>query len=139
MNGILASGLIDYYEYTVAHGVPDYRIPPAVKQTMGWLWANAIITDPKDSLYGHAYYFPPLFHGYKLEPHTGITTTRLRLGAVYAGLNDLFSPVWAWYYNLTGDDKYRQQGDVLWSHGFLSLIHISEPTRLGMISYAVFC
>eukprot|EP00825_Cyclidium_porcatum_P026334 TRINITY_DN28359_c0_g1_i1.p2 TRINITY_DN28359_c0_g1~~TRINITY_DN28359_c0_g1_i1.p2 ORF type:complete len:123 (-),score=13.30 TRINITY_DN28359_c0_g1_i1:13-381(-) len=24
-------------------------------------------------------------------------------------------------------------------HKFLSLIHISEPTRLGMISYAVFC
>src|SRR5665648_631148 len=24
-------------------------------------------------------------------------------------------------------------------HIFLSLIHISEPTRLGMISYAVFC
>src|SRR5450759_3102720 len=24
-------------------------------------------------------------------------------------------------------------------HSFLSLIHISEPTRLGMISYAVFC
>src|SRR5450756_383255 len=24
-------------------------------------------------------------------------------------------------------------------HGALSLIHISEPTRLGMISYAVFC
>ena len=24
-------------------------------------------------------------------------------------------------------------------HGWLSLIHISEPTRLGMISYAVFC
>src|SRR5450759_5492824 len=24
-------------------------------------------------------------------------------------------------------------------HGTLSLIHISEPTRLGMISYAVFC
>ena len=23
--------------------------------------------------------------------------------------------------------------------GILSLIHISEPTRLGMISYAVFC
>src|SRR5450756_2675118 len=23
--------------------------------------------------------------------------------------------------------------------GYLSLIHISEPTRLGMISYAVFC
>src|SRR5450756_2697859 len=27
----------------------------------------------------------------------------------------------------------------LLSHPHLSLIHISEPTRLGMISYAVFC
>ena len=27
-----------------------------------------------------------------------------------------------------------------WRTGrYLSLIHISEPTRLGMISYAVFC
>src|SRR5450756_1732687 len=26
-----------------------------------------------------------------------------------------------------------------WSRPALSLIHISEPTRLGMISYAVFC
>src|SRR5665648_1094131 len=26
-----------------------------------------------------------------------------------------------------------------WRHHNLSLIHISEPTRLGMISYAVFC
>src|SRR5450756_996701 len=26
-----------------------------------------------------------------------------------------------------------------WKAYFLSLIHISEPTRLGMISYAVFC
>src|SRR5428012_21395 len=25
------------------------------------------------------------------------------------------------------------------AEGWLSLIHISEPTRLGMISYAVFC
>ena len=28
---------------------------------------------------------------------------------------------------------------ILWTDYFLSLIHISEPTRLGMISYAVFC
>src|SRR5450759_2770468 len=26
-----------------------------------------------------------------------------------------------------------------WWRNYLSLIHISEPTRLGMISYAVFC
>src|SRR5450759_3657408 len=28
---------------------------------------------------------------------------------------------------------------VGWDAHYLSLIHISEPTRLGMISYAVFC
>src|SRR5450756_276058 len=28
---------------------------------------------------------------------------------------------------------------IVMDHPSLSLIHISEPTRLGMISYAVFC
>src|SRR5665648_1225923 len=28
---------------------------------------------------------------------------------------------------------------ISWKYIGLSLIHISEPTRLGMISYAVFC
>eukprot|EP01016_Furgasonia_blochmanni_P051910 TRINITY_DN822_c0_g3_i2.p1 TRINITY_DN822_c0_g3~~TRINITY_DN822_c0_g3_i2.p1 ORF type:complete len:115 (+),score=2.51 TRINITY_DN822_c0_g3_i2:65-409(+) len=39
-----------------------------------------------------------------------------------------------------------QRGSMYWKLGvgsyiiyMLSLIHISEPTRLGMISYAVFC
>src|SRR5428012_19413 len=31
------------------------------------------------------------------------------------------------------------QQNLLVQKGILSLIHISEPTRLGMISYAVFC
>src|SRR5450756_3068765 len=34
------------------------------------------------------------------------------------------------------DRTYLEPLDVA---GVLSLIHISEPTRLGMISYAVFC
>ena len=33
------------------------------------------------------------------------------------------------------EEGYRVEGE----HLYLSLIHISEPTRLGMISYAVFC
>ena len=36
----------------------------------------------------------------------------------------------------------REWGPMHWGHSVtddLSLIHISEPTRLGMISYAVFC
>src|SRR5659263_428512 len=31
------------------------------------------------------------------------------------------------------------EGKAIFIEGGLSLIHISEPTRLGMISYAVFC
>src|SRR5665648_1227026 len=34
-----------------------------------------------------------------------------------------------------GERKFRSPRDAI----DLSLIHISEPTRLGMISYAVFC
>ena len=40
--------------------------------------------------------------------------------------------------------EHREHGSVTYTIpkrcvGILSLIHISEPTRLGMISYAVFC
>src|SRR5665648_298391 len=36
--------------------------------------------------------------------------------------------------------QVKQLGVILRSkYEYLSLIHISEPTRLGMISYAVFC
>src|SRR5450756_2698427 len=38
----------------------------------------------------------------------------------------------------TGKDT-KGCGRCLTCDMFLSLIHISEPTRLGMISYAVFC
>src|SRR5665648_1242433 len=34
---------------------------------------------------------------------------------------------------------HRRKGTVSGRLQYLSLIHISEPTRLGMISYAVFC
>src|SRR5450756_3054572 len=33
----------------------------------------------------------------------------------------------------------RRQAPAVVDRDILSLIHISEPTRLGMISYAVFC
>src|SRR5450756_783077 len=49
-------------------------------------------------------------------------------GQVYEG--DLYEPLPA---------TLRGRVDVLVANAPLSLIHISEPTRLGMISYAVFC
>src|SRR5450759_5778707 len=37
-------------------------------------------------------------------------------------------------------DAIKERADIMKGEAlFLSLIHISEPTRLGMISYAVFC
>src|SRR5450756_2669513 len=39
----------------------------------------------------------------------------------------------------TGYERDVAEGGRLHRVGYLSLIHISEPTRLGMISYAVFC
>src|SRR5450756_1638183 len=48
--------------------------------------------------------------------------------------------------SMTREDPYgywlrgiAEDGSVLDEPEALSLIHISEPTRLGMISYAVFC
>src|SRR5665648_563632 len=40
---------------------------------------------------------------------------------------------------IVGAIIYPIFGNWVWGGGWLSLIHISEPTRLGMISYAVFC
>src|SRR5665648_213081 len=49
------------------------------------------------------------------------------LGVIVSSIDDpFFSEI------LQGIDDIAQQS------GYLSLIHISEPTRLGMISYAVF-
>src|SRR5450756_932294 len=41
--------------------------------------------------------------------------------------------------SLVHDKEDRGSSDTTPLFLFLSLIHISEPTRLGMISYAVFC
>src|SRR5450756_399566 len=51
------------------------------------------------------------------------------------------SPGLTYYVNTSGIDSVLREnlvdaGATVWN---LSLIHISEPTRLGMISYAVFC
>ena len=42
-------------------------------------------------------------------------------------------------HNLKDIDAEIPRNSLTVITGLLSLIHISEPTRLGMISYAVFC
>src|SRR5665648_1195774 len=69
---------------------------------------------------------------------------------VHVALRSIFSLVFGYF-----GDKYEKKviiasgficssiflGSLIWMNNIhtLSLIHISEPTRLGMISYAVFC
>src|SRR5678816_842971 len=52
-------------------------------------------------------------------------------------------PTFAWVptHNLNHHKFVNKAGDatITWRHTNLSLIHISEPTRLLSISYAVFC
>src|SRR5450756_2363999 len=59
-------------------------------------------------------------------------TLQIRGQAVCASIKGIpFEPC----FNLDKKDERSFRGSV----SGLSLIHISEPTRLGMISYAVFC
>src|SRR5450756_2804696 len=72
------------------------------------------------------------------------------LSANYATPTSVDSPSPLLHYDTSGGVAFTSvctidssdndlQETYLSNVGFLSLIHISEPTRLGMISYAVFC
>jgi hypothetical protein len=103
MDGLAAEALIGYYEYTLTQGKPDHRIPPAIKKMLDWLWDRAV-----NKANGKTAYQVLNVDDYK-------STERLEKD--YALLNNLIAPAYAWYWNLTGDDTYRQEGDFLFQHG----------------------
>src|SRR5450756_1639882 len=59
-------------------------------------------------------------------------------GAAPVPLSDAETRQWAGFAHL-GGILWFLPSLIIWLMYKLSLIHISEPTRLGMISYAVFC
>jgi chitodextrinase len=89
MVGLTSEVLIQYYEKT-----KDPRIPPAIKIAMDWLWDNAWIPEKK------AFYYESLNS----------------LGAA-PDLNLLIAPAYAWLYQQTGDAKYQERGDQIFSGG----------------------
>src|SRR5450759_5421746 len=80
-----------------------------------------------------------IFEGIFSGKHSSLNTFRISdtcsyifvlLFNLHTLLNNLCSPLFNFFFK-----NYL----FLYQVFFLSLIHISEPTRLGMISYAVFC
>jgi hypothetical protein len=102
MDGLTAEALIGYYEYTVARGKPDQRVPPVVKNKLDWIWERAV-----DRANGKLTYQVLDVDGYKVSA---------RLENWYTLLDNLIAPAYAWYWNLTGDDTYRREGDFLFEH-----------------------
>jgi len=105
MLGLAMRPLIAWYK--ISH---DERVPTVVKLVLDKLW-----TDWYDQEKHHLYYNP--------EPvglrctNTGNTANHCR---VYTAslLNNLVSPAYAWYWRLTGDDKYRERGDDMFAYVF---------------------
>ncbi len=89
MQGLVSESLIEYYN--VSH---DARIPPIVKKMLDWIWNNAV--NQQTGAISYAYlYQPPEYD---------------------TSLNNLIVPAYAWYWNITGDPTYQQEGDFLFSH-----------------------
>lgn len=101
-DGLTMEALIGWYEYTAAKGTPDHRVPPVVKKMLDWLWENAV-----DKKTGQMLYQVQAFDGYSSSSRLGPKTTEL---------NNLVTPAYAWYWNLTGDNTYLDRGDFLFGH-----------------------
>src|SRR5450756_2074857 len=83
---------------------------------------------------------PVLFYGLEAIRDAGITDVGIVVGETSKEIVQAVGDGSKWGLNVI----YIQQDEPLGlAHAVmvseLSLIHISEPTRLGMISYAVFC
>jgi hypothetical protein len=107
MIGLALATLIHYYDQTVLAGRPDTKIPPIVKQTLDFMWANCV--EPSSS----AMYYNNLCQGQwcKLPDGTKQIYTA-------SSLNNLSSPAWAWYATHF-DPSYQTQFDALFSAGIM--------------------
>lgn len=104
--GLMMQSLIDAYEIK-----PDERIPPALTTVCNWLWENAV-----DGKTGYS----------KYDAFTPTTDW-------YTGLNPLMYNAWAFLYSVTGQDVWRQQGDILFEHTFDDQAYSWSPKQFGQI------
>ncbi len=88
-DGLMARALIKYYDLT-----KDPRIPPTIKNMLDWMWTNGVNHET-----GAVVYNPLYVPSYALN-----------------NLTNLLAPAYAWYWNISGDSIYQQEGDFIFSH-----------------------
>jgi hypothetical protein len=116
--GIAMETLITYYELDQAEGnVPDARIPLEIQKTLDWLEATQYI---------------PSTHTFAYQPYDVPVSPTLVSGLYSATeLNDLVSPAYAWYWYMTNNSTYLNEGDDLFNHVFDSAGAAGSPVGNG--------
>lgn len=103
MVGITMQALIQAYDAT-----QDPRIPPAIKTALDGLWPS--MWDPTSQSFRYT----------NIETSTlSSSTPGYNTGGMQPApdLNLLIAPAYAWMYYVTGDTKYRDQGDQIFAGG----------------------
>lgn len=108
--GLAMQTLIDYYDF-----VADPRIPQSLMGTCAWLWENAV-----DARSGYVLY--------DVWSEGGVNHDNEK---AYTGLNPLMYNGWGFLYNLTGDNQWRRQGDILFEHQFADGAYSWSPKQFA--------
>jgi len=101
MLGLAMRPLIRWY--LISH---DERIPVVIKALLDRFW------DQWYDQHAHHYLWDPEPYGPRCN------SADCEKNYATSTLNNLVSPAFAWYWRLTGDDKYRERGDDLFAHQY---------------------
>ena len=104
--GTALEALINYYQLDVAEGnTPDARIPLEIQKTLDWLEATEYIPQTHTFAY----------NAYDLPQNPGLVG-----GGLFQAteLNDLIAPAYAWYWYMSNNPTYMNEGDDLFNHVF---------------------
>ena len=105
MLGLDMEALIEYYDWQGQVGESqDQRIPIAVQSTLDFMWSK--LWAAKTSGFNAFYY-----NGVDI-PHDSANTSD-----GFAELNNLVCGAYAWYWNISGDNTYLNEGDACFDAG----------------------
>ena len=105
MLGLDMEALIEYYDWQGAVGQQqDQRIPIAIKSTLDFMWST--LWAAKSSGFNAFYY-----NGVDI-PHNSANGNDS-----YAELNNLVCGAYAWYWSMSGDSTYLNEGDTCFDAG----------------------